>query len=139
MEKQPVFESVDAYVASVDGWRRLCVDTLRAAVRKEKKLQEGVKWGHLVYESNGPVLLIRAEAARVLFGFWRGQRLQDIEPALKGGGKFEMATLEIREGMKVNAARAARLAKAAVALNEKLGDPRVAAKPKKSPTRKARR
>src|SRR5690606_36845288 len=35
-------------------------------------LDESIKWGHLVYQSNGPVLLIRAEARRVLFGFWRG-------------------------------------------------------------------
>jgi hypothetical protein len=37
-------------------------------------LEETVKWGHLDYFSNGPALLIRAEAERVLFGFWRGKR-----------------------------------------------------------------
>ena len=62
------------------------------------ELEEAVKWGHLVYAANGPVLLIRAEDERVLFGFWRGQRLREIEPRLKPGGKYEMATLEIREG-----------------------------------------
>ena len=54
--------------------------------------------GPLVYFANGPVLLIRAEEERVLFGFWRGQRLREIEPRLKPGGKYEMATLEFREG-----------------------------------------
>lgn len=132
MQKQPSFADADAYVASIDGWRRQCVDRLRASVRKEGKLRETVKWGHLVYEANGPVLLIRAEPERVLFGFWRGQRLGDIEPALKASGQYEMATLEIREGIPVNAARARRLAEAAVALNEKLGDPRLAAKPGKA-------
>ena len=34
--------------------------------------------GALVYFSNGPVLLIRAEDERVLFGFWRGQRLASL-------------------------------------------------------------
>jgi len=67
-----------------------------------------VKWGHLVYLSNGPVLLIRAEENRVLFGFWRGQRLSAIEPRLKRGGKYEMATLELREGMTINPATARR-------------------------------
>jgi hypothetical protein len=128
MEKQPSFSDPDAYVASLDGWRRACVDRLRASVLKQGKLQETVKWGHLVYESNGPVLLIRAEPERVLFGFWRGKRLRGIEPALRESGKYEMATIEIREGMPVDAATARRLAEAAVALNEELGDPRGAAK-----------
>ncbi len=128
MQKQPSFPTADAYLASLDGWRRECVERLRACALAERKLQEAVKWGHLVYEANGPVLLIRAEPERVLFGFWRGQRLQEIEPALKSSGQYEMATLEIRKGMTVDAATARRLARAAVALNETLGDPRLAAK-----------
>ena len=80
---------------------------------------------------NGPVLLIRAEEQRVLFGFWRGKRLQDIEPRLKPSGKYEMATLELREGMSVSAAIVRRLTKQAIKLNKSLGDPRDAAKPGK--------
>ena len=139
MQKQPSFPNADAYLDSLDGWRRECVERLRASVLAEGALQEAVKWGHLVYAANGPVLLIRAEADRVLFGFWRGQRLQDIEPALKGSGQYEMATLEIREDMTVDAATARRLARAAVALNESLGDPRLAARPGKTSPRKTKR
>jgi hypothetical protein len=87
-----------------------------------------VKWGHLVYLANGPVLLIRAEDDRVLFGFWRGQRLRAIEPRLERGGKYEMATLELREGTAVDSATVRRLTREAVALNKKLGDPTLAAK-----------
>jgi hypothetical protein len=113
----------DAYVAGLDGWRRECVVALRAAVRgAASKLREVVKWGHLVYLGAGPVLLIRAEPERVLFGFWRGQRLRDIEPRLKPGGKYEMATLELREGMTIQAAVARRLARQAAALDGALGD-----------------
>jgi hypothetical protein len=133
MQKQPLFPNADAYVASLDGWRRECVDRLRASVLTQEKLQESVKWGHLVYEANGPVLLIRAEPERVLFGFWRGQRLRGIEPALRESGQYEMATIEIRERMPVDVATARALAKAAVALNEELGDPRLAAKVRRSP------
>jgi hypothetical protein len=115
--------SPDAYVAALAGWRRELVEVLRATVRANAKLEEVVKWGHLVYLANGPVLLIRAEDKRVLFGFWRGQRLRDIEPALKPGGKYEMATLELREGMQVKPATIRRLTKAAVALNLTLGNP----------------
>lgn len=113
----------DAYVLALTGWRRACVETLRAAVRKAAELEEAVKWGHLVYAANGPVLLIRAEESRVLFGFWRGQRLREIEPRLKPGGKYEMATLELREGDAIKPAVATRLAREAVALNRALGDP----------------
>lgn len=130
MKKSVPAADPDAYVRALTGWRRECVEMLRAAVRKTKGLEETVKWGHLVYASNGPVLLIRAEDERVLFGFWRGQRLTAIEPRLKGGGKYEMATLELREGDPVKPAIATRLATAAVALNQTVGDPTKVAKRK---------
>ena len=123
MRKSLTAPDPDAYVLALDGWRRACVETLRAAVRKATELEEAVKWGHLVYAANGPVLLIRAEDERVLFGFWRGQRLAGIEPRLKPGGKYEMATLELREGLTIKPALATRLAREAVALNGALGDP----------------
>lgn len=128
MKKAPPAANPDAYVAALDGWRRKTVEALRSAVRAAAKLEETIKWGHLVYFSNGPVLLIRAEEERVLFGFWHGHRLRDIEPTLVPGGKYEMATLELREGASVTAATVRRLAKAAVELNSKLGDPTAVAK-----------
>lgn len=117
----------DSYVRALRGWRRECVETLRTAVRSAATLDEAIKWGHLVYFARGPVLLIRAEEERVLFGFWRGQRLRLIEPRLKPGGKFEMATLEIAKGTTVDAFTARRLTAKAVALNKTLGDPTKAA------------
>lgn len=119
------------YLAALSGWREAVVVALRKAVLRAvpKALEEQIKWGHLVYFSNGPVLLIRAEDARVLFGFWRGKRLRDIEPRLKPGGKYEMATLELREGDKVpSAATVKKLVTEAVALNKKFGDPTKALK-----------
>ena len=74
------------YVDALRGWRGDVVRSLRAALRAAGAMDEAVKWGHLVYAANGPVLYIRAEPARVRFGFWRGQRLQTIEPRLKGSG-----------------------------------------------------
>ena len=139
MRKSLIAPDPDAYVLALDGWRRACVETLRAAVRKAAELEEAVKWGHLVYAANGPVLLIRAEDERVLFGFWRGQRLREIEPRLKPGGKYEMATLEIREGMTIKPAVASRLAREAVTLNRTLGDPTKIAKAGPGVDRRARR
>ena len=124
MKKSTPAVSPDAYVEALDGWRRGVVAALRSSVRAAAPaLDETIKWGHLVYRKDGPVLLIRAEDERVLFGFWRGQRLRGIEPRLKAGGKYEMATLELREGMTVAPATVRRLTREAVALNKTLGDP----------------
>lgn len=124
----PVAADPDAYVRALRGWRREIVEALRDAVTGAAKVEQVIKWGHIVMFSNGPVLLIRAEEERVLFGFWRGKRLTKIEPRLKPGGKFELATQEFRKGDVVDPRIAARLAKAAVALNRKVGDPTKAAK-----------
>jgi hypothetical protein len=140
MQKMTSAASPDEYVAGLSGWQRACVENLRAAVVAAGDIEEAVKWGHLVYSSNGPALLIRADGPRVLFGFWRGQRLQSIEPRLKGSGKYEMATVELLEGTTVSSAVARRLAKEAMRLNASLGDPRDAARPgKASKPRRAKR
>ena len=126
MKKSRPAASPDAYVAALRGWRRACVETLRKSVLAAAPLEEVIKWRNILYLSNGPVLMIRAEPSRVLFGFWRGQRLLDIEPGLKPGGKYEMATLELREGAKLSPARIKKLTAAAVGLNARLGNPAVA-------------
>lgn len=128
MKRSIAAANPDAYVASLDGWQLELVEQLRTGVLAAAKLEEAIKWRHLVYFSNGPVLLIRAEESRVLFGFWRGQQLREIEPRLKPGGKYEMATLELREGMAIDEKVVRRLVRAAVKLNKELGDPTDAAK-----------
>ena len=114
----------DEYIAALDGWQRDYAEALRAAVLEAAPgFEERLKWGHLVYFRNGPALLIRAEPRRVLFGFWRGQRLRGIEPRLKPGGKYEMATLELVQGTPLERATALRLARDASRLNQAIGDP----------------
>jgi hypothetical protein len=112
-----------AYLASLDGWRKRYVEAIRAAVLEAAPVRETVKWGHPVFFSHGPTLLIRAEDNRVLFGFWRGKRLLAIEPRLKQGGKYEMATLELVQGTTLERSTVIRLVRAAVSLNASLGDP----------------
>ncbi|RZJ00408.1 MAG: DUF1801 domain-containing protein [Brevundimonas sp.] len=112
----------DAYVARLDGWRRETVEALRAAVLAAGGLEERIKWGHLVYLSNGPVCLIRAEEGRVLLGYWRGRRLTVLEPRLKPGGKFELANVSLTEG-DPRLSGVTDLTRAAMALNAELGDP----------------
>jgi len=123
MKKSVPAPNPDAYVRALDGWRRECVEMLRNAVRKAADFDEVIKWGHLVYLTNGPALLIRAEETRVLLGFWRGKRLTTIEPRLKGGGKYELRTLEIREETAVSPAVVSRLAREAARLNHTVGNP----------------
>ena len=124
MKKSVPAESPDAYVRALDGWRAVLVKKLRKAVLVSGNLDEQIKWGHLVYFSNGPALLIRAEEQRVLFGFWRGQRLRHLDERLKPGGKFEMATIVFGEHDTISVAHAKQLAVAAIELNRELGDPR---------------
>ena len=123
MKKVVPAASPEEYVAALSGWRRSYVDTLREVILATADVGEVIKWGHLVYFSNGPVFLVRAEDERVLFGFWRGQRLRDIEPRLRGGGNYEMATLELVEGTPLERQTVSTLVEQAVALNAQLGDP----------------
>lgn len=61
MKKVIPASSPEAYAVALSGWQRAKVEQLRAAVLGSAPLDEVIKWGHLVYVSNGPVLLIRAE------------------------------------------------------------------------------
>jgi hypothetical protein len=128
MKKTTPAANPDAYVAALKDWRRPCVESLREAVRSVRGLKEQIKWGHLVYTADGPVMLIRAEDERVLLGFWRGQRLQKIEPRLRAGGKYEMATAELREGDTITPTIVRRLTREALRLDTELGDPTVIAR-----------
>jgi hypothetical protein len=123
MKKVVPAASPAAYVATLTGWQRACVEHLRASVLASKGLDEVIKWGNLVYLSNGPAIVIRAEEERVLLGFWRGKRLRALDERLKPGGKYEMATITLREGESVEPAVARKLVREAIALNATLGDP----------------
>lgn len=123
MKKTVAAASPDAYVEALKGWRRSLVEDLRAAVTGAAKLDEVIKWRNLVYLSNGPVLVIRAEEERVLLTFFRGQLLRTIEPRLKPGGKYEMATIELRKGTSIAPAVVRKLTREAVVLNKRDGDP----------------
>jgi len=114
----------EGYIGGLDGWQRSYCEALRSTtLAASPQLRERLKWGHLVCLFNGPVLLIRAEPRRVLLGFWRGQRLLRIEPRLKPGGQYEMATLTLLQDTPLEQHVVVRLVQEAVALNAALGDP----------------
>lgn len=121
--------SPDEYIACLAGWQKGFAEALRDTVRAAAPdLQERLKWGHLVYLNNGPVLVIRAEPTRVLFAFFRGKRLLHIEPRLKASGKYELATLELRPDTPLLRDTVVQLAVEAATLNLTLGDPTKAAR-----------
>ncbi len=123
MRSGPLPASPEEYVQSIEGWRRDRVDLLRSIATKVGDSQETIKWGHLVYMANGPAFLIRAEEQRVLFGFWRGKRMLDIEPRMTGTGKYEMKTLDLREDTEIDPAVAEQLIREAIRLNQTVGNP----------------
>ena len=123
MRSGPLPASPDDYVQSIDGWQRDRVELLREIAHRVGDSEETVKWGHLVYMANGPAFLIRAEENRVLFGFWRGKRMLDIEPRMTGTGKYEMKTLDLREDTVIDPSVAERLIVKAIQLNLTIGNP----------------
>ncbi len=79
---------------------------------------KGVARADVVIEA----IVERLEVKRSLFAA--------IEPRLKPGGKYEMATLDLRQEDRISSGKVRRLTKEVVALNTKLGDPTLEAKHK---------
>ena len=123
MKMGPAAASPDAYVAALTGWQRERVAMLRSAIQAGGSFDEIIKWGNIVFVSNGPCILIRAEETRVLLGFWRGKRLVHLDPRIKASGKYELANLVMTEATEIDSIAVTALARAALALNTELGDP----------------
>ncbi len=117
------------YVNCWSGWQGAYVRALRDAVLETAPaLVESLKWGHLLYSHQGPVLIIRAEPQRVLLGFFRGKRLLHLEPRMTGGGKYELRSLELLPSTPLNRETVCQLVRQAVQLNISLGSPHEDAK-----------
>lgn len=123
MTKGHAAASPDAYVEALTGWQRPLVERLRAAIIEGAAFEQTIKWHNLVFVSNGPCILIRAEEHRVLLGLWRGKRLTQIDPRIKPSGKYELGNLAMAEGADLNPTLISRLAAEAARLNAELGDP----------------
>jgi hypothetical protein len=127
MRGAPAAADPDAFVEALGGWQRGRVEMMRGAINAGGRFEEGIKWGNLVFASDGLAILIRAEEHRLLLGFWRGKRLTALEPRLKASGKYELANLVITQSTAVDPAVVTELAAAAARLNRELGDPTRAA------------
>ena len=119
----PTAENPDAYIAALSGWQLDRCRMMRAAILSAAPFEETIKWTNLVFMANGPCILIRAEAHRVLLGFWRGKRLLGIDPRIKASGKYELGNLVMTEATEITPDQVARLAGEAFRLNATLGNP----------------
>jgi hypothetical protein len=115
--------SVDDYLAKVAPWQRMVIEKLRIVVRDAApNALESIKWGQPVYEHKGPFAYIKAHAAQVNFGFWRGAELSDDKRMLQGEGE-RMRHVKILETQPIDELTLAAFVKQAVQLNDKKGDP----------------
>ena len=115
--------TVDDYVAKVAPWQRTIIEKLREVVMAAApSALESIKWGQPVYEHKGPFAYIKAHAAQVNFGFWRGAELDDTKRMLQGEGE-KMRHVKILETHVIDEPTLAAFVKQAVALNDKKGDP----------------
>lgn len=123
MMKGEVAANPDAYVEVLSGWQRDYVEMLRAAIHASGAFEEGIKWTNLLFSSDGPCLVIRAEEHRVILALFRGKRLAHLDARIKPSGKFELANLIVTEPDGVEPALVTKLAREAAKLNAELGDP----------------
>lgn len=115
--------SVDDYVAKAAPDQAATLTALRALVKRAApKATELIKWGQPVYESNGPLIFMRASRQHVTFGFWRGAMLADPHGLLEGDGN-RMRHVKIASADAINRSALTAFIKEAVALNTRHGDP----------------
>jgi hypothetical protein len=113
----------EEWIAMWPGWTGNCAMALRDALLAGAAFDLSVKWGNLLFASNGPCAAIHVEDTRVVLALFRGKRLRGLDPAIKASGKYELGNLFYGLGTPVDHAGIAALAAAAAALNAEFGDP----------------
>ena len=117
------YETVDAYIATLDGWQHDVVATLRGIIREvAPEALEAIKWSQPVYEINGPFCYLKAYKNNVNFGFWRGAELEDRNGLLEGSGA-KMRHVKLTDTQSIDRDAFAGLVREAGNLNLEKGDP----------------
>ena len=115
--------TVDEYVAGLEGWQAEAVTALRSIVQAAApKASEGFKWAQPVYEENGPAVWIKAHRNHVNIGFWRGAEMSDPKGVLEGDGD-RMRHIKIASLADLKKSVIAGFVKQAVKLNREKGNP----------------
>lgn len=115
--------NVDEYVASLPTDHATIVSELRGIVKKAApRATEAYKWAQPVYESNGPMIWIKAYKSYVNIGFWRGTEMQDKHGLLEGEGN-RMRHVKLTATKDIKKSALTDYIKQAIALNQAKGDP----------------
>lgn len=115
--------TVDQYIASLPAGHAAIVSELRAIVKKAApKANETYKWAQPVYESDGPMIWVKAFTNYVNIGFWRGTQIQDKYNLLDGDGD-RMRHVKLHTVQDIKKTAIADYIKQAVKLNAAQGDP----------------
>jgi hypothetical protein len=119
----PKPETVDEYIAGLEGRQAEVVSALRAIVLEAApEATESIKWAQPVHEDHGPFVYMKAFKNHVNFGFWRGSELPDPEGLIESSGK-KMGHVKLRGMQDVRPELFAEYVRNAVELNRTLGDP----------------
>lgn len=119
----PREDSVDGYLTKVAPWQRTVIEKLRTIVKASTpNASEVYKWGQPVFEHKGPFAYVKAHAAQVNFGFWRGAELDDPKRMLQGEGE-RMRHVKILETHVIDDGIFGGFVRQAFSLNDKKGDP----------------
>lgn len=123
--------NVDQYIASLPAQHAAIVSELRGVIKKAApKATEAYKWAQPVYESNGPMIWIKAHKSYVNIGFWRGTEMQDKHGLLAGAG-IRMRHVKLAGVQDIKKGALTDYIKQAVKLNALEGDPTKGMKAKK--------
>jgi hypothetical protein len=119
----PLQQTVDDYISKVAPWQRTVIEKLRMLIRTTApRASEALKFGQPVYDHKGPFSYIKAHAAQINFGFWRGDELDDPKHILQGEGA-RMRHVKITEAQPIDEAALGAFVVQAFKLNDKKGDP----------------
>jgi hypothetical protein len=116
---------VDDYVEDFFGWHGEVATMLRDEIMAAGDVTVDFRWGHPVFESNGPVCLFKVHPDYVRLAFWRGTRMQDIEPRLMASGGREMADIKLTSPADITPSTIRLLVQTGMNLNRRYGDPLV--------------
>lgn len=115
--------TVDAYIAQLEGWQGEIVSELRNIVLAAvPEAEEAIKWAQPVYSVNGPFAYIKAFKNSVNFGFWRGVDIDDPGGLLQGSGE-KMRHVKIVSLDDIDQQAFRDFVNQAVSLNLSKGDP----------------
>lgn len=115
--------SVDAYLGGIPVELQTVARELRRVIREAAPdASEGMKWGQPVYDVGGPFVALKAHPRHVTLTFWRGATLADPAGLLAGDGD-RMRHARFSSVESVDGRTVADLVRAAVELNQELGDP----------------